>query len=328
MVVAAMATVVVVVVPTSEGASDVAFAAVSGATKLLEGVIPYGNIPDFIVHGDTYPLLTYVAYIPAALVLPVDDIWDDPTGGLVVTCAMTLLAAAGMYRIGVRMARDRGFAGEPFSVTGMRLMLAFLAFPPVVIAASSGANDAVLAACLVGVFLWFQHARRSTLMLGVAAWVKVIPVLALPVWLARMPRRAALQAIGLLALVSGALCGVLVALGGPGAVPAMLEALMFQLERSSLHSLWVGMDLGFLQPAVQAMLLAAIAAAVVALRRDGSLAGDICRVAGLLAGIELIAQIGANYWTWAYLPWVVVPLLLSLLAPVRVPEPAAARAAV
>src|SRR5204863_5547900 len=140
----------------SEGASDVAFAAVSGATDLIHGVIPYGHIPDFIVHGDTYPLLTYVAYVPAALVMPIRDVWDDPTGGLLVTTAFTLLAAAGMYRIGARLASGprTDAEAEPASVGGMRMTLAFLAFPPVVLAASGGANDAVLAACLVASFAW------------------------------------------------------------------------------------------------------------------------------------------------------------------------------
>jgi hypothetical protein len=333
LVVAAMATIVAVVVPTSEGASDVCFAAVAGATDLLHGVIPYGHIPNFIVHGDTYPLLTYVAYLPAAAVMPVRDLWDDPTGGLVITAAATLLAAAGMYRIGVRLGRgaageaERGAGeAEPPSVAGMRLTLAFLSFPPVVLAASSGANDAVLAACLVAVFVWFDRVRASAALLAVAAWVKVIPVLALPIWLARMPRRAALQAVGVIAALSGALLGVLVALAGPGAVPAMLKALTFQLQRSSLHSLWEGLHLPALQPPVEAALIAAIAAAVVAVRRDESLRGDLCRVAALLAGIELIALVAANYWTWAYMPWVAVPVLLSLLAPARgaAPHPACA----
>jgi hypothetical protein len=308
----------------------VASAAVSGATVLIHGVIPYGHIPNFIVHGDTYPLLTYVAYIPAALVMPIRDVWDDPTGGLIVTTAFTLLAAAGMYRIGVRLARAASPAArtdaEPPSVAGMRMTLAFMAFPPVVLAASGGANDAVLAACLVGSFLWFHNGRRSALMMGVAAWVKIVPALALPIWIARLPRRAALQAIGLIALLSAVLMGVLVALGGPGAVPAMLKAIMFQLDRSSLHSLWVGLHLAPLQPAAEAALFAAIAAGVVATLRDRSLGADLCRVAALLAGIELISQIAANYWTWAYMPWVAVPVLLSLLAPGRTTEVAEAPA--
>lgn len=331
-VVAAIAATAAMVIPSSSGASDVAYAAISGATDLLHGVVPYGHIPDFIVHGDTYPLLTYVAYIPAALVAPIADVWDDPTAGLVLNAAATLLAAAGMYRLGVRYAKGTDPAGaadvdaEPPSVAGMRTALAFFAFAPVLLAASGGSNDTMLVLCLVGVFLWFHHPRRSALAIGVAAWVKIIPVLALPLWLARMPRRAALQAVGLLALLSAALCGVLVALGGPDAVPAMLRAIAFQLDRSSLHSLWVGMNLPGLQPVAEAALFATIAMAAVAIWRDRSLAVDMCRVAALLAGIELASQVAANYWTWAYTPWVIVPVLLSLLAPVRARAPASALA--
>ena len=57
--------------------SDVGFASLAGATEILDGRLPYGNLPPGeLVHGDTYPLLAYLAYVPAALVDPVRDGFD------------------------------------------------------------------------------------------------------------------------------------------------------------------------------------------------------------------------------------------------------------
>ena len=51
--------------------SDVAFASMAGATDLLHGTLPYGHLPQSeLVHGDTYPLLAYLAYVPAAVLGP------------------------------------------------------------------------------------------------------------------------------------------------------------------------------------------------------------------------------------------------------------------
>jgi hypothetical protein len=338
LVVAAATLVVAMIVLTSTGPSDVAFAALAGATDILHGVAPYGHIPDFIVHGDTYPLLTYLAYAPAAAVTPVRDFFDDPTGALFVAMAAVLLAGWGIYRMTVRMVPDAGGAAEPRSVTGQRALLAWLVLPPVILTASAGSNDPLLAACVVAVFVAFGRERATALLLGVAAWVKVIPVLALPVWLARLDRRSLAYVLAGLAALSAAMVAVVVALDGTGSIATMVHAIAFQFDRASLSSLWTGLGLAPLQPLAQGAMLAAIVAGTVAVRRDPRLRNDLPRMAALLAGIVLLAQIAANYWTWAYLPWALAPMLLSLFAPApsredalaewtpAVPEPAAGRA--
>lgn len=313
---------VTVVTVTSTGPSDVAFAALAGATDLIHGVAPYGHIPDFILHGDTYPLMTYVLYLPAAAVMPVTDLFSDPQGALIVTALATLAAAWGLSRIAARIAREgarsagdgaRSADDEPPAVTGRRAALAWLAFAPVLLTASSGSNDVVLAAFLVATLASLGNRRRSAVLLGVAAWVKVVPVLALPIWLARMGRRGAIEASAALALFSAILLGWLVALGGVSTVSTMVHALAFQFDRGSLSSLWTGFGLDGLQPAAQAALVAAIAASVLAVRRDAALRDDPRRLAALLAGVILLAQFAANFWTWAYLPWALAPALVALV---------------
>ncbi len=314
----AAAALVAMVVPSSTGFTDVALAGVSGATDLLHGVAPYGHLPGYIYHGDTYPLLSYALYVPGAALIPYEDAFSDPSGALLVAGAAVLLAAWGLYRIGRRLAEreDEGLPGrEAPSFAGMRIALAWLTFPPVILAASSGSNDAILAACVVVAFTSFYRPVLSTFLLGVAAWVKVLPLLALPIWLARLSGRAALRALAAIAALSALLVSWLLVLGGVGAVTDMLNGLAFQVGRGSLHSLWLGLDITELQPIWSAALLAAIVAATLAVRRESALRGDLRRMAALFAAVMLIAQIAANYWTWAYLPWALVPLLLSLLAP-------------
>ena len=330
--VTAVALIAVMVVPSSTGASDVTQASLAGATNILGGDVPYGHIPDFIVHGDTYPILNYVAYMPGAVLTPIDDVFDDTMGGLLTALVFTLIAAWALYRVGKRLARelapvDRDPEAEPATSAGLRTALGWLCFPPVILAASGGTNDAVLSALLALALLCFYRDRLAVLILGVAAWVKIIPVLVLPMWLARMSRRGVLQSIAALVLLSVVVLGAMVALGGPGSVPAMFKAMIFQMDRGSLRSLWVGVGIGALKPLAQAILIAAVVASVIAVRRDRSLGSSLPRMAALLAGIELIAQITANYSTWAYLPWAMVPMLASLLAPAAATSPAREQAA-
>jgi hypothetical protein len=155
--------------------------------------------------------------------------------------------------------------------------------------------------------------------------MKLVPVLALPIWLARLRRREALEVVGILAAIGAGLLGWLVILGGSEAIPAMMKAVAFQVQRGSLSSFWNG--IGWLQPAAQAALIAVVVAGTVAVIRDVRLRDDLPRLAALLAGIFLLSQLGANYWTWAYLPWAIVPALL-VMAPVQAfREPAVARQA-
>lgn len=303
-VLAGTAAMITLVTVTSTGANDVAFAALAGATDLVHGVVPYGHIPGFVLHGDTYPLLTYALYVPAAAVMPVTDLFSDPQGALIVTAIATLLTAWGLHRL-----------------AGPRAALGWLAFPPVLLSASTGSNDVVLAACLVAVLATAAHRARSALLLGVAAWVKVIPLLALPVWLARMNRRGVGQTLAGLAALSAILGGWIVALGGVTAIGSMLHALSFQLDRGSLSSLWVGLGAGDLQPVAEAAVLAAVAAATAAVQRDRELRTDLPRLAALLTGIVLVAQFAASYWTWAYLPWAIAPAIVVLTGRTRASSP-------
>jgi hypothetical protein len=283
--------------------SDVAFASLAGATELFHGSLPYGNLPHGgLVHGDTYPLLAYVAYLPAALLSPVGDAFDDLDGALWIATALALVTGGALAAAGRR--RNEG---------GARLALAFLAFPPVVIATSSGSNDLAAAALVAVALAAGAHAGRSTAALSAAGWVKLAPLALVPLWVARSraarPARAAWAAIA----VTAGVAAVLVLLGGPAGLVDMLDAIGFQAERGSPLSPWAVLGAGGAQIVFQAAVLTGIALACVRVWRDAALAADPRRMAALGAAILLAIQLAANYWTYTYMAWVFPLVALALL---------------
>ena len=155
---------------------DVIFAVMEGATRMVHGVLPYGHMPPGIIHGDTYPILSYALYTPLALLSPVNTLWDSVDAGLAVAVLAALVAAWAVFRMiaGRRPARPtpRPVQAEE---AGLRAALAWLAFPPVLITVSTGTTDVTLAAMLaIAVLLW----RRPTAcngMLALAGWFKLAP---------------------------------------------------------------------------------------------------------------------------------------------------------
>jgi hypothetical protein len=276
---------------------DVAFASMTGATDLVHGTLPYGHLPKGeLVHGDTYPLLAYAAYVPAALVTPVENAFDQIDGALWVAVAFALLAAIAIRRIG-----------------GWRLAIAWLTFPPVVIAASAGANDLVAGACVAWAAAWFAYSARSAAALAAAGLVKLAPFAVFPIWVARergTGLRRALLAAG--AAIAAVVAWVL-ALGGFAGFGDMMDAVSFQFERGSLLSPWTLADAYLAQAVVQAAVVAMVVIGVLGVRRDPSLARDPRRVAALAAAVLLGIQLAANYWSYTYLVWVFPLVALALL---------------
>lgn len=276
---------------------DVGFASLAGATDLAHGVLPYGHLPQSeLVHGDTYPLLAYAAYVPAALFTPVKSAFDQLDTALWVATGFALLAAAGLYRLG-----------------GLRLTLAWLSFPPVVIAASAGSNDLAAAACVAWAAALAISSGRSAAAFALAGWVKLAPFVVLPLWLARERgaglRRALLAAGGATAAV--AVCAL--ALGGLGGVGDMVKAISFQAERGSLLSLWTLSGAEAVQVLAQAAVATLVVVGFLQVRRDPVLAHDPRRVGALAAAALLGVQLTANYWTYTYLVWVFPLVALALL---------------
>jgi hypothetical protein len=284
---------------TSSGYTDVAAASLQGATDLLHGVLPYGRIT-LAFHGDTYPLLNYVAYVPAAVWLPVSNGFSDLSGSLWTTAAASLLTGAALWRIAGRP--EFGGGSEAGSDGRLRAVLAWFAFPPVLLAASGGANDIVLAACLAWMLALRTRTAASLAALAAGVWVKLVPITLAPIWIPYR-RRGLRRSLSPALALSAAVAALMLALGGTGAAAATAHALSFQFQRGSFYAPWYTFGVQWLQPAVQAAVLAILAAAVLRLRAEETLRTDLVRLSAIGAALLLGVQLAANYWTWSYLPW-------------------------
>jgi hypothetical protein len=311
---AALTLVFVMVGVSSPDAVDVIYAVMEGATKLVHGVLPYGHMPGDIIHGDTYPLLSYLLYVPLAWGAPVSSMWDSVDGALAVAVAAALASAWALFRsvAGARMSR-RDPRPPELEEAGLRAALCWLSFPPLLITVSTGTTDVVLAAMLLMALLLWRRPAISSTVLAAAAWFKLVPAVLIPIWLAPLRGRRLAAAIAAMVGVSAAIGGVLLALGGAAGVTAMLHSVGYQFSRGSPQSLWAALGISSLQPLGEACLLGLIAAGVVRLRRDPELAGDRTRLAALGAAILVGTQLAAQYWAFLYLVWVLPFMCLSLL---------------
>jgi hypothetical protein len=296
---------------------DVIYAVMQGATRLVHGVLPYGHMPPGILHGDTYPILSYALYVPLALLSPVNNLWDPVDAGLAVAALAALGAAWAVFR--VTAGRHGPARPAEAEEAGLRAALAWLAFPPVLITASTGTTDVAFAAMLaVAVLLW----RRPTWcngLLAIAGWFKLAPFALLPMSLAPLRGRRLAASLVAIGAVSAASVGILLALGGIHGPSDMAHAVAYQFSRGSLQSVWSALGIQGLQPVGQACVLGLIAAAVVKLRREPELARDRARMAALTASVLIGLQLTADYWAFLYLVWF-VPLISGALYADRAQE--------
>jgi hypothetical protein len=291
---AGTAVAVLMLVLTATSPSDVALAHLLGATQLNHGKVPYGHLPDLVVHGDTYPLLSYVLFMPAAAISPVRDAFDSLDGALWTNAVAVLAAAALAWR----------FMGGVHA-------LAWLAFPPGLLAAARGSDDVPAALFVVAAVVAYGRPLLTVVLLTLAGWVKVVPAAGLVAVLAR--RRTIAGALTAAAIVVAGLLA-LIAIGGTTAFADALRAMRFQFVRGSWYSIWQQTGTRTLQLAFQAATVAF--AAVVAMYVHAHRA-TVTRTQVFAFGGSLVAllQIGANYWTYAYLPWLFPFILVALFPP-------------
>jgi hypothetical protein len=330
----ALGLVYAMVTVSSTDSVDVIYAVMEGATRLIHGVLPYGHMPPGIIHGDTYPILSYALYAPVALVSPVNTLWDSVDIGLGVAALAAFVVAWAVFRVTAGAAARRLLGGgrrgggrsAEAEEAGLRAALAWLAFPPLLITASTGTTDVLLAAMLaVAVLLWRRPAACNGL-LAAAGWFKLAPFALLLVSLAPLRGRRLVTSIAVIGAVSAIPVAILLALGGVSGPSEMAHAVAYQFSRGSLQSVWSALGIERLQPLGQACVLGLIAGAAVKLRQDPELGRDRTRMAGLVAAILIGLQLAADYWAFLYLVWVVPLACSALLADRTVAQTADARA--
>lgn len=298
---------------TSPNVLDVGYAVMEGATGILHGLLPYGHIPD-IMHGDTYPIGSYVLYVPFAWPFPVRSVWDNADASLVVAVGAALTMAGAVWLIMRKLALgDRAVS----STQPLRMSICILAFPAMLVTVSTGTTDVALGAMLALALLVWRRPGWAVAMLSAAAWFKAAPAAILPLAFARARGRALRGAATGLLVPSAGMLALVIGLGGPGGVPRMLRGISFQFTRSSPHTLWAIVGSVPIQQLVQAAALAWIAALVVRLRRDRGLAADRLRVAAVVGCALLGVQLAANYWNYMYLAWVAPFIVMALFVEPR-----------
>jgi hypothetical protein len=110
---------------------------------------------------------------------------------------------------------------------------------------------------------------------------------------------------------------------GHGGLRDSWDAIRFQLVRGSWYSLWQQTGTRLVQPVFQAATVAFAAVAAFEIWRQGPAAIGIRRAAALAGAVVALLQIAANYWTYAYLPWLLPLILVGLLPPVAAAVPSA-----
>lgn len=301
--------------------NDVGYASVLGADGIING---WGIYRDDTNHLDTYGPVAYIAFVPFTLLFPMAESWmrDGLPAAHATAVAMDVLTAALLIVLGRRIRPGREGAR-----LGMALALVFAACPWTFFAMMLSTNDGLTPLLLIGTLLAMASPVRRGVVLGLAAAAKFSPAALLPlIATGGEPGRSGRAAIKttvaftVTVLVAFAL---LMPPGGP--LTIWHETIGFQLERRSFLSVWGQYpELRPVQLAAKAAAVALIAGVAFVPRKR-----DLAQVCALGAAIILLLQIGLEYWTFAYVGWVVPLIGVALLtAADRVPveQTAVARA--
>ena len=323
------------------GVIDVGLAGVVGASRILDGEAPYGNMPQRgdldpcgpkdsegqvreriqtngrceagIERGDTYGPVSYLAYVPAVAIWPWSGKWDSLPAAHATSIAFDLLAVLALVLIGLR------FGGRRLAVL---LAFAWAAYPFTAYTLNANTNDAIMPAFLLAGFwlLTSDWARGASVAL--AGWAKFGTLLVAPLW-ATYPvadlRRIARFAVAFAAATALAFAILLLEPSLWEAIRTFWErSIAFQSGRNSPFSIWGwgqyharGIpDLGFLQPVLVALVVALAAVVAVVPRRKTPL-----QLAALTAALLAAFQLTLTHWFYLYLPWVVPFVFLWLLLP-------------
>jgi hypothetical protein len=320
---------------------DVGLANVVGASRILDGQMPYGHMPQrgdlepcgpkdaegnvreriqtngrceaAVERGDTYGPVSYLAYVPGTALYPWSGRWDSLPAARLTSIAFDLLVVLGLVLVG------RRFGGSRLACL---LVFAWVAYPFTAYTLNANTNDAIMPAFLMlGLWLASSPAARGTAV-ALAGWAKFGALLLAPLWASypRLePRRLGRFALAFTVVSAGAFSILLLEPSLREAARTFWERTFgFQLERDSPFSLWgwgqyhaEGIpDLGLLQPVLAGGAIG-LALAVAAVPR----AKGPRELAALTAAVLLAFQLALTHWFYLYLPWVLPFVALWLLLP-------------
>src|SRR5215211_261209 len=283
---------------------DVGYAGVVGADHILDGTIPYGNMPADVGTGDTYGPLNYLLYVPFVLMFGFSGHWDFLPAAHALTLFSFVAGAMALFITGYRLSGKEGAA---------TLVFAWAAFPYTVYATNNNTNDIIVAAVsAVGVAAAASPiARGASIAAGFA--VKLYPLVLGPLWITYQgPRRKpivdfVLGGTGIILLTFW-----VVLLDGHPIASAELfydKTLAFQGDRTSPWTLYSQVpELAFLQRPLMALaIFLSILLAFVPRKKT------LRRLAALSAALVIAFQLTVNYWFYAYITWFEPFVFVSLL---------------
>jgi hypothetical protein len=328
-------------VESPRGVIDVGLAGVVGASRILDGQAPYGNMPQrgdlepcgpadgegqireriqtngrceaAIERGDTYGPVSYLAYVPATLVFPWSGKWDSLPAAHATSIAFDVVTMFGLVLVGLR------FGGIRLAAV---LAFAWTAYPFTAYALNANTNDTIMPALLVFGFWLASSAWARGSAVALAGWAKFGALLVAPLWATypRLSRRRIVRfAIAFGVASAAAFAMLLLEPSLWGAAQTFWERTVgFQSGRDSPFSPWgwgqyhaQGVpDLGVVQP-VLAVLAVVLAIAVAIVPREK---GPV-ELAALTAAILVGFQLALTHWFYLYLPWILPFVLFWLLLP-------------
>ncbi len=325
---------------TPRGVIDVGLAGVIGADRLVDGRIPYGNMPvegtekacgkkgangsirdwvqengrceSSLPRGDTYGPVSYLAYVPAVIAFPWSGKWDSVPAAHATAVAFDLLVVLGLLLVG------RRFGGPPLAAG---LVFGWMAFPFTAYAMNSNTNDAIMPAILVWGFLLSTSPIARGAAVALSGWTKFATLLVAPLWLTYpngLSRRAAVRFAAAFALATLVAFSMLLLEPGLGdSLRTFSErTFQYQLNRGSPFSPWDwgqyharGIpDLGVVQLVVQVGVLALTGVVAVIPARKGPL-----ELAALTAAVLVGFELTLTHWSYLYIPWFLPFVLIALL---------------
>jgi len=285
---------------------DVGYAGVVGADRILDGTIPYGNMPSEVGTGDTYGPLNYLLYVPFVLMFGFQGEWDFLPAAHALTLFSFVAGAVALFITGYRLSGKEGAAA---------LVLAWSAFPYTVYATNNNTNDVIVAAvAAIGLAAAASPiARGASIAAGFA--VKLYPIVLGPLWISY----DGLKRKPIVDFVLGGAGVVLLTFwvvlldGHPLQALELFyqKTLAFQGDRVSPWTIYTQVPaLAFLQKPITALVIF-LGLLLAFVPRKKSLR----RLAALSAALVIGFQLTVNYWFYAYVIWfepfVFVALLLS-----------------
>jgi hypothetical protein len=285
---------------------DVGYAGVVGADLILEGTIPYGNMPQEVGTGDTYGPLNYLLYVPFIVLFGFSGEWDFLPAAHALSALAYVAGALALFVAGWRLSGPKVAAALTF---------AWAAFPYTLYAANNNTNDIVVAA-IAAIGLTAASSplgRGATIVAGFA--VKLYPIILAPLWMMHdgVARRRPIVdfvvgGVGVLLLTFW----VLVIDGRPIEAARLFyeKTIAFQGTRESPWTIFSQVpEVGFLQqPLLAGVIVLAFVVAVWPRRRT------LRRLAAFSAALVIGFELTTNYWFYPYVTWFEPYVFMALLA--------------